>query len=85
MAKIADVAQRSLPWIAGAGLAASHTLLSSNCTVPRNGQCSTCGSCVLVLGTLVGWALWKKQQGVTLADGEYNDMVKEWKINNTRL
>jgi len=52
-----------LPWLAGAGLAASQIALSSNCTLPRDGQCTTCGSCVVALGVLVSWALLKKRNG----------------------
>ncbi len=52
-----------LPWMAGAGLAVSQIALSSNCTLPRNGQCSTCGSCVVALGVLVSWAVLKKRSG----------------------
>ncbi len=56
-------ARKLLPWLTGAGLAVGHITLSSNCTLPRNGQCSTCGSCVLALGVLVSWALLKKRSG----------------------
>lgn len=68
MAKLPIYIHRSLPWIAGAGLAASHALMSSNCTVTRQGQCSSCGSCVFVLGSLVSWALWKNRQDDATAD-----------------
>lgn len=51
------------PWIAGAGIAAGHVLTSSNCTIPQQGKCSTCGSCVVALGSLVAWAIAKKHNG----------------------
>jgi len=54
---------RLLPWMAGAGLAVSQIALSSNCTLPRDGQCSTCGGCVVALGVLVSWAVLKKRNG----------------------
>ncbi len=56
-------ASRLLPWMAGAGLAVSQITLSSNCTLPRDGQCSSCGSCVVALGVLVSWAVLKKRKG----------------------
>jgi len=76
MTKIPNIAHRSLPWITGAGLAASHTLLSSNCSVPKSGHCSTCGSCIVALGTLVSWALWKQgknQPPNSNVDGDYDE------------
>jgi len=51
--------QQALPWLAGAGFALSHIALTSNCTVPREGRCSTCGSCVVALGAIVAWAVLK--------------------------
>ncbi|MCF6209763.1 MAG: hypothetical protein L3J88_09415 [Gammaproteobacteria bacterium] len=63
--------QQALPWLAGAGFALSHIALTSNCTVPREGHCSTCGSCVVALGAIVAWAVLKNRPvdaGVDLAD-----------------
>lgn len=60
------------PWAAGAGIAVGHILTSSNCTIPQQGKCSTCGSCVVALGSLVAWAMIKKRQG--------NDFYSEEKI-----
>ncbi len=54
---------KAAPWMAGAGIAVGHILTSSNCTIPKQGLCSTCGSCVIALGSLVGWAMIKKRQG----------------------
>ncbi len=51
--------QQVLPWLAGAGFALSHIALTTNCTVPREGRCSTCGSCVVALGGIVAWAVLK--------------------------
>ncbi len=53
--------QKLLPWTIGAGIAASHVALSSNCSLPREGHCSTCGCCVIALATLTGWAMFKGQ------------------------
>ncbi len=52
-----------LPWLAGAGLAAGQIAASTGCTVPRSGQCSTCGGCVVAVGALAGWALLKRRRG----------------------
>ena len=54
---------KAAPWMAGAGIAVGHILTSSNCTLPKQGLCSTCGSCVVALGSLVAWAMIKKRQG----------------------
>ena len=48
------------PWFAGASLAVCHVAMSSNCSVTREGRCTSCGSCVIALGALVGWALMDK-------------------------
>ncbi len=63
--------QQALPWLAGAGFALSHIALTSNCTVPKEGRCSTCGSCVVALGAIVAWAVLKNKPvdaGVDSAD-----------------
>lgn len=54
---------RVLPWLAGAGMAFGHAAVASNCTVPQQGRCSSCGSCVLVVGSLVAWALSRQRGG----------------------
>lgn len=54
---------RSVPWLAGAGMAAGHIAVSVNCTVPQQGRCAACGSCIVAIGSLVGWALWKQRKG----------------------
>ncbi|MDM8545292.1 hypothetical protein [Candidatus Venteria ishoeyi] len=51
-----------LPWAIGAGIAGSHIALSSNCSLPKQGACTACGSCVIALATLSGWAWYKNQQ-----------------------
>ncbi len=50
---------QSLPWLAGAGLAVGHIAMTSNCTLPQQGRCSTCGSCIISLAALVSWAMIK--------------------------
>lgn len=55
--------QKVLPWLAGAGMALGHAAVSANCTVPQQGRCAACGSCILVVGSLVAWATVKKRRG----------------------
>lgn len=52
----------SLPWVAGAGMAVGHVLTSNNCSIPKQGSCSACGSCVVALGSLTAWALHRQRQ-----------------------
>ena len=52
---------QALPWLAGAGIAVGHVLTSSNCSIPKQGSCSACGSCVVALGSLTAWALIKQK------------------------
>lgn len=59
--KLASYGQRLAPWLGGAGIALGHIAASVNCTVPQQGRCGACGSCVLVVGSLVGWA-WAKRK-----------------------
>lgn len=55
--------QKVLPWLAGAGMALGHAAVSANCTLPQQGRCAACGSCILVVGSLVAWAMVKKRRG----------------------
>lgn len=50
------------PWLAGAGMAVGHLTASSHCSLPKQGQCTTCGGCVIAVASLVGWAALKKKQ-----------------------
>ncbi len=61
-AKYPHWVQLALPWVAGAGIAVGHLLTSTNCSVPKQGSCSACGSCVVALGSLTAWALLKQKQ-----------------------
>ncbi len=60
--------EKLVPWLAGAGFAVSHIIASSNCTVPKEGRCSTCGGCVVALAAMVTWAVHKKKHGNGLYD-----------------
>jgi hypothetical protein len=58
-----EAAQRLLPWLAGAGMALGHAAVSSNCTIPQQGRCAACGSCILVVGSLAAWAMARQRRG----------------------
>lgn len=58
--KVATYGERLAPWLGGAGIAIGHIAASTNCTIPQQGRCGACGSCILVVGSLVGWA-WAKR------------------------
>lgn len=60
--------EKLLPWAAGAGFAVSHIVIASNCTVPKEGRCSTCGGCVVALTAIVGWAIYKRKKGNGIYD-----------------
>jgi hypothetical protein len=53
--------RKALPWLAGAGMGLGHAAVASNCTVPQQGRCSSCGSCIVVVGSLAAWALSRKR------------------------
>lgn len=57
------MAEKALPWLAGAGMAVGHAAVSSNCTLTAQGRCTACGSCIVVVGSLVAWAMAKKKRG----------------------
>lgn len=48
-----------VPWMIGAGMGGGTALLGTLCTIPKTGQCAACGSCLVSLASLVGWALLK--------------------------
>ncbi len=64
--------EKILPWVAGAGFAVSNLIISSSCTVPKEGRCSTCGGCVLAVAAIVTWAVYKKKEGNGIYDENKN-------------
>ena len=67
--------QKALPWLAGTGMALGHAAVASNCTLPEQGRCAACGSCILVVGSLVAWAVARQRQGGEFYDGGGNGMA----------
>jgi len=45
------------PWLAGSGMASGQAFLATGCSVPKIGKCVGCGSCVVAVVTLAGWAI----------------------------
>lgn len=61
---IHKLASKTAPWLAGVGLAGGQVGLASRCTIPSQGACSGCGSCAVVVASLVTWAIiLKKRRG----------------------
>ncbi len=50
------------PWMTGSGMALGQGLLATACTVPKVGHCAGCGSCIVAVVTLSGWALKKRKE-----------------------
>ena len=55
--------QKLLPWVAGVSFAASHIVIESSCTLPKEGRCASCGGCIVALAGIVTWAVYKKREG----------------------
>lgn len=53
--------QRMMPWLAGSGMAMGQAALATACSLPTLGKCVGCGSCVVGVATLYGWATKRKQ------------------------
>lgn len=53
--------QRLMPWLAGSGMAMGQAVLATACSLPTVGKCVGCGSCVVGVATLYGWAMKNKQ------------------------
>ncbi len=61
---VINLTSKAAPWLAGVGLAGGQAGLATRCTVPGQGVCSGCGSCAMVVASLVTWAvIAKKRQG----------------------
>lgn len=52
---------RLMPWLAGSGMAMGQAALATACSLPTLGKCVGCGSCVVGVATLYGWAMKNRQ------------------------
>lgn len=50
------------PWLAGVGMAAGHAAVATRCTVPQQGTCVGCCSCLVVVASLATWAIQSKKK-----------------------
>ncbi len=53
---------KAAPWLAGAGMAGGHAAIATHCTVPKQGTCVGCCSCLVVVASLATWAIQAKKQ-----------------------
>jgi hypothetical protein len=72
-----QVIEKMGPWLTGSGMALGQGLLATACTVPKIGQCAGCGSCIVAVVTLSGWALKKRKEKI---DGESGEMLEPFEI-----
>ncbi len=66
----AQLAEKVGPWMTGSGMALGQGLLATACTVPKIGHCAGCGSCIVAVVTLSGWALKKRGEKVLDSNGD---------------
>lgn len=59
---------RLAPWLAGSGMAMGQAVLATACSLPTLGKCVGCGSCVVGVATLYGWAMKRRKADRTLAE-----------------
>lgn len=65
---------KTAPWLAGVGMAAGQAAVATRCTIPEQGTCVGCCSCLVVLGSLAGWAIQsKKQQQLEVQENVANE------------
>ena len=53
----AQLLEKVGPWLTGSGIASGQAFLATGCSVPKVGKCVGCGSCIVAVVTLTGWAL----------------------------
>ncbi|MCX7098594.1 MAG: hypothetical protein NTV43_11900 [Methylococcales bacterium] len=53
----AQLIEKAGPWLTGSGIASGQAFLATGCSVPKIGKCVGCGSCIVAVVTLTGWAL----------------------------
>jgi hypothetical protein len=65
-----QITEKITPWMTGSGMALGQGLLATACTVPKVGHCAGCGSCIVAVVTLSGWALKKRKEKLQDVHGE---------------
>ena len=53
---------KAAPWLGGVGMAVGQAAVATRCTIPEQGTCMGCGSCLVVIGSLATWAIHAKKQ-----------------------
>ena len=65
---------KTLPWLGGVGMAVGQAAVATRCTIPEQGACMGCGSCLVVIGSLATWAIHaKKQQQIEAQENVQNE------------
>jgi len=65
---------KAAPWLGGVGMAVGQAAVATRCTIPEQGACMGCGSCLVVIGSLATWAIHaKKQQQIETQENEQNE------------
>jgi uncharacterized membrane protein YebE (DUF533 family) len=78
---------KTAPWLAGVGMAAGQAAVATRCTVPEQGTCVGCCSCLVVIGSLATWAIQakKKQQIETQENVQNEQQVSQPQLPQPRL
>ncbi len=71
MGKISHALKNGFPLLAGMGMAAGSSALAVYCTVPSIGKCSACGSCLVAVCSLAGWAVVKGKDPNSVYSASY--------------
>lgn len=66
---------KTAPWLAGMGMAVGQAAVATRCTVPEQGTCVGCCSCLVVVGSLASWAIQsKKQPQIETQENAHNEL-----------
>jgi len=78
---------KTAPWLAGVGMAAGQAAVATRCTVPEQGTCVGCCSCLVVIGSLATWAIQanKQQQIETQENVQNEQQVSQPQLPQPRL
>ena len=68
---------KAAPWLGGVGMAVGQAAVATRCTVPEQGTCVGCCSCLVLIGSLATWAIHaKKQQQIETQENVQNELQK---------